>query len=150
MKEAFLMKVMVIIKSSAQSEAGELPSERLLSEMTTFNEELVRSGVMLDGNGLQPSSRGKRVQFHADGRRTVVDGPFTEAKELVAGYWILQVKSIDEAIEWVKRIPNPENQPGDVEIRPVFEIEDFTNASDETRARTSALVEKLGREHARS
>jgi hypothetical protein len=139
------MKVMVIIKSNPQTEAGELPSERLLSEMTAFNEELVRSGVMLDGNGLQPSVKGARVRFHEDGRRSVIDGPFTEAKELVAGYWILQVKSLAEAIEWVKRIPNPDNQPGDIEIRQVFEMEDFPTASDDLRARNAELEKQLSR-----
>ena len=139
------MKVMVIIKANAKSEAGELPSERLLSEMTTFNEELVRAGVMLDGNGLQPSSNGARVRFGATGRRTVIDGPFTEAKELVAGYWILQVKSLEEAVEWVKRIPNPDNDEGEVEIRPLFEMEDFTTASNETVARNVELQKQLSR-----
>ncbi|HUQ07358.1 MAG TPA: YciI family protein [Kofleriaceae bacterium] len=137
------MKVMVIIKANKKSEAGELPSDRLLSEMTTFNEELVRSGIMLDGNGLHPSAKGARVRFTEDGRRTVIDGPFAEAKELVAGYWILQVKTLQEAIEWVKRIPNPDNEPGEVEIRPVFEMEDFTTASDETRARVGDLEREL-------
>jgi hypothetical protein len=139
------MKVMVIIKANAKSEAGELPSERLLSEMTTFNEELVRAGVMLDGNGLQPSAKGARVRFGAAGRRTVIDGPFAEAKELVAGYWILQVKSLEEAVEWVKRIPNPDNDEGEVEIRPLFEMEDFTTASEETVARNVKLQEQLSR-----
>jgi hypothetical protein len=111
--------------------------------MTAFNEELVRAGVMLDGNGLAPSGRGARVRFHEDGRRSVIDGPFAEAKELVAGYWILQVKSLQEAIEWVKRIPNPDNEPGDVEIRPVFEMEDFTTASEETLARNAELDRQL-------
>lgn len=119
------MRVMVIIKANGKSEAGVMPSAQLLREMTAFNEELVRAGVLLDGNGLRASSKGARVRFHTDGRRTVIDGPFTEANELVAGYWILQVKSLAEAIEWVKRIPNPDNEPGDVEIRPLFEMDDF-------------------------
>jgi hypothetical protein len=140
------MKVMVIIKANQRSEAGELPSDRLLAEMTTFNEELVRSGIMLDGNGLHPSAKGARVRFHEDGRRSVIDGPFTEAKELVAGYWILQVKTLQEAIEWVKRIPNPDNEPTDVEIRPVFEMEDFTTASEETLARNRELEKQLGKQ----
>jgi hypothetical protein len=139
------MKVMVIIKANAKSEAGELPSERLLSEMTTFNEELVRAGVMLDGNGLQPSSKGARVRFGAAGRRTVIDGPFTEAKELVAGYWILQVKSLEEAVEWVKRTPNPDDDEIEIELRPLFEMEDFTTASTETVARNVKLQEQLSR-----
>ncbi len=137
------MKVMVIIKANKKSEAGELPSDKALAEMTTFNEELVRSGIMLDGNGLHPSSKGARVSFGSDGSRTVIDGPFTEAKELVAGYWILQVKSLQEAIEWVKRIPNPDNEHGVVEIRPVFEMEDFTTASEETVARNAELERQL-------
>ena len=118
------MRVMVIIKASEQSEAGEMPSQELLEQMTAYNEELVKAGVMLSGDGLHPSSRGARVEFSGSDRK-VIDGPFTETKELLAGYWVLQVKSLDEAIEWVKRIPNPDNQDGVVEIRPVFEAEDF-------------------------
>ena len=118
------MRVMVIIKASEQSEAGEMPSQELLEQMTAYNEELVKAGVMLSGEGLHPSSRGARVAFSGSDRK-VIDGPFTETKELLAGYWVLQVKSLDEAIEWVKRIPNPDNQDGVVEIRPVFEAEDF-------------------------
>src|SRR5688500_12938498 len=118
------MRVMVMIKASEQSEAGEMPSQELLEQMTAYNEELAKAGVMLSGEGLHPSSRGARVEFSGSDRK-VIDGPFTETKELLAGYWVLQVKSLDEAIEWVKRIPNPDNQDGVVEIRPVFEAEDF-------------------------
>ncbi len=119
------MRVMVLIKATEQSEAGEMPSEQLLTDMTAFNEELVKAGVMLGGEGLQPSSAGARVRF-AGGERTVVDGPFAETKELIAGFWLWQVKSLDEAIEWVRRVPDP--MPGSeavIEIRPVFEAEDF-------------------------
>jgi hypothetical protein len=119
------MRVMVIIKATEQSEAGEMPSEELLSQMTAFNEELVKAGVMLAGDGLHPSSEGARVAFSGSERK-VIDGPFAETKELVSGYWVWQVKSMDEAIEWVKRIPNPdEGTEAIVEIRPVFEFEDF-------------------------
>ncbi len=118
------MRFMIIVKATADSEAGKMPSTELLSAMTAFNEELVKAGVMLAGDGLQPSSKGARVKFSGD-KRTVVDGPFTEAKELVAGYWLLQVRSMDEAIEWIKRAPF---QEGDVEIRPVFEADDFGEA----------------------
>jgi hypothetical protein len=120
------MRVMVLIKADKNSEAGVMPSEQLLTEMGQFNEELVKAGIMLAGEGLHPSSKGKRVRFSGS-KRTVIDGPFAETKELIAGFWIWQVKSMDEAIEWVKRIPNP--MPGsestEVEIRPVFEAEDF-------------------------
>jgi hypothetical protein len=119
------MRVMVLVKASPESEAGEMPSERLLSEMLAFNEELVKAGVMLAGDGLKPSSEGVRVEFSGSDRK-VINGPFAETKELLAGYWVLQVKSMDEAIEWVKRIPNPDpGTDGVIEIRPVFESEDF-------------------------
>lgn len=118
------MRVMVLIKANKDSEAGVMPSERLLTEMGNFNEELVKAGVMLAGEGLHPSSKGKRVRFSGD-RRTVIDGPFTETKELIAGFWLWQVKSIEEAVEWVKRIPNPDGIEDEVEIRPVFEADDF-------------------------
>jgi len=119
------MRFMVMVKASKQSEAGEMPSEQLLADMTKFNEELVNAGVLLAGEGLHPSSKGARVRFSGDAR-TVIDGPFAETKELVAGYWIFQVKSKEEAIEWVKRCPNP--MPGteaEIEIRQIFEAEDF-------------------------
>jgi len=115
---------MVMVKATKDSEAGKMPSEELLSAMAKFNEEMVKAGVMLDGNGLQPSSKGARVRFSGD-KRTVIDGPFTETKELVAGYWILQVKSKAEAIEWIKRCPNPHEGDSEIEIRQVFELEDF-------------------------
>jgi hypothetical protein len=118
------MRVMVLIKATEQSEAGEMPSQELLEEMTGFNEELVRAGVMLAGEGLHPSSSGARVEFSGSERK-VIDGPFAETKELLAGYWVWQVKSMDEAIEWTKRIPNPTGEHGVVEIRPVFDADDF-------------------------
>jgi hypothetical protein len=115
---------MVLIKANEQSEAGEMPSEELLEQMTTFNEELVKAGVMLAGEGLHPSANGARVEFSGTERK-VIDGPFAETKELLAGYWVWQVRSMDEAIEWVKRIPNPTGEHGVVEIRQVFETDDF-------------------------
>ena len=118
------MRVMVLIKATEQSEAGEMPSQELLEQMTDFNEDLVRAGVMLAGDGLHPSSKGVRVEFSGRERK-VIDGPFAETKELLAGYWLWQVKSMDEAVEWVKRIPNPTGEQGVVEIRPVFEADDF-------------------------
>ena len=118
------MRVMVIVKATAGSEAGQMPDERLLTDMGRFNEELVKAGVMLAGEGLHPTSRGVRVQFSGK-QRTVVDGPFTETKELVCGFWLWQVRSMDEAIEWVKRCPNPHMEDSETEIRPVFEDEDF-------------------------
>ena len=118
------MRVMVLIKATEQSESGEMPSQELLEEMTAFNEELVKAGVMLAGEGLHPSSSGARVEFSGSERK-VIDGPFAETKELLGGYWLWQVKSVDEAIEWVKRIPNPTGEHGVVEIRPVFEADDF-------------------------
>ena len=118
------MRVMVMVKATKESEAGEMPSQELLTEMGKFNEELVKAGVMLAGEGLHPSSKGVRVRFSGD-KRTVTDGPFAETKELVAGYWLWQVRSMDEAIEWAKRCPNPMEQGGELEIRPVFEAEDF-------------------------
>ena len=118
------MRVMVLVKATEQSEAGEMPSQELLEQMTAFNEELAKAGVMLAGEGVHPSSKGVRVVFSGSERK-VIDGPFAETKELLAGYWVWQVKSMDEAIEWVKRIPNPEGEHGVVEIRPVFEADDF-------------------------
>jgi len=118
------MKVMVIVKATPDSEAGVMPSEQLLTEMGNYNEELVKAGIMLAGEGLHPSSKGKRVLFSGTGR-SVTDGPFAETKELIAGFWLWQVKSMDEAVEWVKRCPNPMNEDSIVEIRPVFEMEDF-------------------------
>ena len=118
------MRVIVIIKASQDSEAGVMPSEQLLTEMGNYNEELVKAGIMLAGEGLHPSSKGKRVRF-SGAQRTVIDGPFAETKELVAGFWIWQVKDMDEAVAWIKRCPNPMNEETDVEIRPIFEAEDF-------------------------
>jgi hypothetical protein len=118
------MRFMVLIKADKNSEAGALPDEKLLTEMGKFNEELVKAGVMLAGEGLHPSSKGARVRFSGE-NRTVIDGPFAETKELVAGFWIWQVKSKEEAIEWVKRCPNPMNTDTEIEIRQVFEAEDF-------------------------
>lgn len=118
------MRFMVIVKASKDSEAGVLPSQELLTEMGKFNEELVQAGVMLAGEGLHASSKGARVRFSGS-KRTVIDGPFAETKELIAGFWLWQVKSRDEAIEWVKRCPNPMNEDSEIEIRQVFEADDF-------------------------
>jgi hypothetical protein len=119
------MRVMAIVKATPDSEAGKMPSEELLTEMGKFNEELVKAGVMLAGEGLLPSSKGARVRFGGESERTVVDGPFAETKELVAGYWLLQVDSFEEAVEWIKRCPNPHEEEGEIEIRQVAEAEDF-------------------------
>ncbi len=121
------MKVMVIVKATADSEAGKLPSQQLLTEMGNYNEELVKAGIMLAGEGLQPSSQGARVRFSGKDR-TVTDGPFAETKELIAGFWLWQVKSMDEAIGWVKRCPNPMPGDSEIEIRPLFSAEDFGEA----------------------
>lgn len=118
------MRFMLIVKATADSEAGVMPSSELLTAMGRFNEEMVNAGILLDGAGLKPSSYGARVRFSGD-KRTVIDGPFAETKELIAGYWIIQVKSLEEAIEWVKRCPNPMLEDSDIEIRPFFELEDF-------------------------
>lgn len=118
------MRFMVIVKADKNTEAGVMPSEKLLTEMGKYNEELVKAGVMLAGEGLQPSSKGARVRFSGD-QRTVIDGPFTETKELIAGFWLFQVKSKEEAIEWVKRCPNPLEGESEIEIRQVYEADDF-------------------------
>ncbi len=118
------MKVMVFVKATKDSEAGVLPTQTLLAEMGKFNEELVKAGIMLAGEGLRPSAQGKRVRFSAR-NRTVIDGPFAETKELVAGFWLWQVRSIEEAVEWVKRCPNPMPGDSEIEIRPLYEMEDF-------------------------
>jgi hypothetical protein len=135
---------MVLIKATEESEAGVRPSQELLTEMGNFNEELVKAGVMLAGDGLRPSSKGVRVAF-SGGERKVIDGPFAETKELLAGYWVWQVKSLDEAIEWVRRMPNPTGQDGVVEIRPVFDVDDFgdefTPEMREQESRLRAQVE---------
>ena len=118
------MRFMVIVKASKDSEAGKMPSEELLGAMAKFNEEMVKAGIMLDGAGLKPSSQGARIRFSGK-NRTVIDGPFAETKELVAGYWIIQVKNKAEAIEWMKRCPNPHVEDCEIEIRQFFEMEDF-------------------------
>ena len=118
------MKVLVMVKATKDSEAGVMPTEQLLADMGRYNEELVKAGIMMGGEGLHPSAKGKRVQFDGT-KRTVVDGPFAETKELVAGFWIWKVKSMEEAIAWVKKCPNPMPGPSEIEIRPVFEMEDF-------------------------
>ena len=122
------MRVMVLIKATEESEAGVMPSQELLAQMGNFNEELVKAGVMLAGDGLHPSSKGVRVAFSGSERK-VIDGPFAETKELLAGYWLWQVSSLDEAVEWVKRVPNPDaGTQAEIEIRPVFEADDFGDA----------------------
>lgn len=137
------MRVMVIVKATKDSEAGVMPKEKLLADMGKFNEELVKAGVMLAGDGLQPSSKGKRVKFSGD-KRIVVDGPFAETKELIAGFWIWQVRSMEEALEWVKRCPNPHEGEGEIEIRRVFEAEDFgAELTPELRASEERMRAKL-------
>jgi hypothetical protein len=140
------MRVMVIVKATKNSEAGVMPNEKLLTDMGKFNEELVKAGIMLAGDGLHPSSKGKRVRF-GEGKKTVYDGPFAETKELVAGYWIWQVKSIDEAVEWVKRCPDPmPGETAEIEIRPVFEAEDFgQELTPELRAQEERLRAEVER-----
>lgn len=137
------MRFMVIVKATKESEAGVMPSEKLLLEMNKFNEELAKAGVMLAGEGLQPSSKGARVKFSGT-KRTVTDGPFAETKELIAGFWLWQVKSLEEAIEWAKRCPNPHNEESEIEIRQVFELEDFPNVPAEVRE-TEEKFRKTGR-----
>ena len=142
------MRVMVIVKASKDSEAGKMPSQKLLTEMGKFNEELVKAGILLAADGLHPSSKGARVRFSGKSR-TVIDGPFAETKELIAGYWIWRVKSLQEAIDWVKRCPNPHDEPGEIEIRPVFEMEDFgaalTPELKEQEQRVQAAADKLNK-----
>jgi len=137
------MRVMVLVKADKDTEAGALPSEQLLREMGHYNEELVKAGIMLAGEGLHPSSKGARVKFSGQ-NRSVVDGPFTETKELVAGFWLWQVKSMEEAIEWVKRCPNPMEGESEIEIRQVFEAEDFgAEFTPELRAQEERLRAQL-------
>jgi len=137
------MRVMVVVKATKDSEAGVLPSKELLEAMGKYNEELVKAGIMLAGEGLQASSKGKRVRFSGS-KRTVVDGPFAETKELIAGFWIWQVRSMDEAIEWLKRCPNPMPGESEIEIRPVFEAADFgENLTLETREQEERLREQI-------
>jgi hypothetical protein len=137
------MRFMILVKATKDSEAGVMPNQQLLAEMGKFNEELVKAGVMLAGEGLHPSSRGARVRFSGT-KRTVIDGPFTETKELVAGFWLWQVKSKEEAIEWVKRCPNPMPGESEIEIRQIFEAEDFGAAlTPELREQEERLRAKL-------
>ena len=137
------MRVMVIVKANKESEAGAIPSEEMLTAMTRYNEELVNAGVMLAGEGLQPTSKGARVHFSGS-QRTVIDGPFSEAKEIIAGFWLFEVKSLDEAIEWVKRCPNPTGEESEIEIRPVFEAADFgENYTPEIREREERMAEQI-------
>ena len=138
------MRFMILLKADKNSEAGALPDEKLLAEMGKFNEELVKAGVMLAGEGLQPSSKGARVKFSGS-TRTVIDGPFAETKELIAGFWLWQVKSKEEAIEWVKRCPNPMKGESEIEIRQVFEAEDFgTEFTPELREKEERLRAQMG------
>ena len=134
------MRVMVLVKATKNSEAGKLPSEKLLADMGKFNEELVKAGIMLAGDGLKPSSKGKRLRF-SSGKKTVIDGPFTETKELVAGFWIWKVKSMDEALEWARRCPDPmPGEEAELEIRPFYELEDFgPELTPEVRAKEAEL-----------
>lgn len=141
------MRFMVMIKANETTEGGAMPDEQMLTEMGKYNEELVNAGVMLAGEGLHPSSKGARVHFSGD-KRTVTDGPFTEAKELIAGFWLWQVDSLDEAIEWVKRCPNPAGVESDIEIRQVFEDEDFgAEFTPELREQEERLRAQLTRDH---
>lgn len=138
------MRVFVAVKATSDSESGIMPSEELLTEMGKFNEELVKAGIMLAGEGLHPSSKAKRVHFNGS-KRTVIDGPFAETKELVAGFWIWQVRSMEEAVEWAKRCPNPMPGESDLEIRPIFEAEDFgPEFTPELRAQEERLRAKIG------
>ena len=145
------MRVMVIVKATKNSEAGALPNEEMLAEMGKFNEELVKAGIMMAGEGLHPSSKGKRVHFAA-GKKSVVDGPFAHPEELVAGYWLWQVRSMDEALEWVKRCPDPmPGEESDIEIRPLFEAEDFgAEFTPELRAQEERLRAEMDRRQAHS
>jgi hypothetical protein len=137
------MRVMVIVKATRDSETGVLPSKELITAMGNYNEELVKAGIMLAGEGLKPSSQGKRLRFSGS-KRTVVDGPFSETKELIAGYWIWQVRSMEEAVEWLKRCPNPMPGESEVEIRPVFEASDFgENLTPEAREQEERLREQI-------
>ncbi|NVJ07568.1 YciI family protein [Myxococcus sp. AM001] len=138
------MRVMVIVKATKNSEASVMPDEKLLTEMGKYNEELVKAGVMLAGDGLHPSNKGKRIRF-ADGKKSVIDGPFAETKELIAGYWMWQVKSMEEAVEWALRCPNPmPGEESELEIRPVFEAEDFgAEFTPELRAQEDKLRAEL-------
>lgn len=141
------MRFMVIVKASPESEAGKMPSEKLLADMGKFNEELVKAGVLLAGEGLHPSSKGARIKFRGD-QRTVVDGPFAETRELVAGFWLIQVKSREEAIEWMKRCPNPMEGESEIELRQVFEAEDFgAEFTPELRQQEERLRAQVASQH---
>jgi hypothetical protein len=138
------MRVMVIVKANKDSEAGKMPDQKLLADMGKFNEELVKAGVMLAGEGLHPTSKAKRVHFSGP-KRTVIDGPFTETKELIAGFWLWQVRSMEEALEWAKRCPNPHDGESELEIRPVFEPEDFgAEFTPELREQEARLRAQIG------
>jgi hypothetical protein len=144
------MRFMIIVKASPESEAGQMPSEELLTAMGKFNEELVNAGVLLAGEGLHPSSRGVRVRFSGK-NRSVIDGPFSETKELIAGFWLVQVKSLEEAIEWVKRCPNPMESDSDIEIRQVFEMEDFgAELTPELREQEQRMMAKVAQQSAQA
>ncbi|MPZ20757.1 MAG: YciI family protein [Luteitalea sp.] len=136
------MRFMLLVKANKDSEAGVPPSQELLAAMMKYNEELVKAGVMLAGEGLQPSSKGARVKF-SGAKRTVIDGPFAEAKELVAGFWLIQVKSKEEAIEWVKRVPNPTGEESEIEIRQVFEADDFPTLTPELKEQEQRLRQQV-------
>ncbi len=141
------MKVMVIVKATADSEAGVMPDQSLLTAMTRYNEDLANAGILLAGEGLKPTSQGARVQFDGPSRR-VIDGPFAETKELIAGFWLWQVRSLDEAIEWVRRCPNPHPTPCEIEIRPLFEADDFGEAyTPELREREARLQMSIERKN---
>ena len=138
------MRVIVMVKATKKSEAGTMPDEKMLTEMGKYNEELVKAGIMLAGEGLKASSQGARVRFSGE-KRTVIDGPFTQTKDLIAGFWLWQVSSMEEAIEWLKRCPNPHNEETEVEIRPVFEAEDFGAAlSPELREQEERMRRESG------
>ena len=139
------MRVMVIVKATKDSEAGALPSKELITAMGKYNEQLVKAGIMLAGDGLQPSSKGKRVRFAGE-KRSVIDGPFAETKELIAGFWIWQVRSMEEAVEWLKRCPNPHCEDSEVEIRPIFELADFgENLTAEAKERDQRMRQELAK-----
>ena len=145
------MRVMVIVKATKNSEAGVMPSEADFAAMGKYNEELVKAGIMLDGDGLQPSSKGKRIKFSGN-KRTVVDGPFTETKELVAGFWVWQVRSMEEAVEWARRCPDPmPGEDGELEIRPFYEAEDFgAEFTPELRAQEDRIRQEIERKKAKA
>jgi hypothetical protein len=143
------MRFMIIVKANADSESGKMPSTELLTAMTEYNEQLVKAGIMLAGDGLHPSSRGARVRFHADGKTSVIDGPFAETKELIAGYWLIEVSSLEEAIEWVRRVPNPDREESEIEIRQVFEVEDFGDElTPELREKDARMREQVSGQQA--